>query len=167
MEFIAKRITDILFLTITRASPRQVPHDQMAQQPSTRYESTMQRKFRLAKGKTITNPDSPYAPRPMWYFFYGTLKDPSRLASVAGLEELPDLIYAKVYHMKLRYWGIYPVLVPGKTGAVVEGVAWFAPSVEVINRLRAYETDVYFDGFVEMEFKNGEKVMGRAFKWAN
>ena len=68
--------------------------------------------------------------------------------------------------MKLRYWGIYPVLVPGKTGAVVEGVAWFAPSVEVINRLRAYETDVYFDGFVEMEFKNGEKVMGRAFEWA-
>jgi hypothetical protein len=56
---------------------------------------------------------------------------------------------------------------PGKTGAVVEGVAWFAPSVEVVNRLRAYETDAYFDGFIEMEFKNGEKVMGRAFEWAD
>jgi gamma-glutamylcyclotransferase (GGCT)/AIG2-like uncharacterized protein YtfP len=127
----------------------------------------MQRKFRCAKGKTITNPESHYAPRPMWYFFYGTLKDPSRLASVAGLEELPDVIYAKVHHMKLRYWGPYPVLVPGKASAVVEGVAWFAPSVEVINRLRAYETDAYFDAFIEMEFKNGEKVMGRVFEWAD
>jgi hypothetical protein len=60
----------------------------------------------------------------------------------------------------------YPVLVYGKTGAVVEGAAWFAPSVEVINRLRAYETNAYYDKFVEMEFKDGEKVMGRAFKWA-
>jgi len=127
----------------------------------------MQRKFRCAKGKTITNPESHYTPRPMWYFFYGTLKDPSRLASVAGLEELPDVIYAKVHHMKLRYWGPYPVLVPGKAGAVVEGVAWFAPSVEVVNRLRAYETDAYFDAFIEMEFKNGEKVMGRVFEWAD
>ena len=69
--------------------------------------------------------------------------------------------------MKLRYWGQYPVLVPGKTGAVVEGVAWFTPGVEVINRLRAYETDAYWDGFVEIEFKNGEKVMGEGVKWAD
>ena len=126
----------------------------------------MQRKFRLAKGRVFIPENDPYAPRPMWYFFYGTLKDPSRLASIAGLEELPDLIYAKVHHVELRYWGPYPVLVSGETGAVVEGVAWFAPSVEVINRLRAYETEAYYDGFVEMEFKNGEKVMGRAFEWA-
>jgi hypothetical protein len=126
----------------------------------------MQRKFRLAKGKSFTPADNPYAPRPMWYFFYGTLKDPSRLASIAGLEEIPDVIYAKVHNVKLRYWGKFVVLVYGKPGAVVEGVAWFAPSVEVINRLRAYETDAYYDGFVEMEFKSGEKVRGRAFKWA-
>jgi gamma-glutamylcyclotransferase (GGCT)/AIG2-like uncharacterized protein YtfP len=126
----------------------------------------MQRKFRLAEGKSITPASDPYTARPMWYFFYGTLKDPSRLASIAELEELPDLIYAKVHHVKLQYWGPYPVLVSGETGAIVEGVAWFAPSVEVINRLRAYETNAYYDGFVEMEFKNGEKVMGRAFKWA-
>jgi len=142
----------------------------MAQQPSTQYESAMQRKFRSAKaaiseGKSITPENDPYAPRPMWYFFYGTLKDPSKLASIAGLEELPDVIYAKVRHAELRYWGRYPVLVHGKTDAVVEGVAWFAPSVEVINRLRAYETDAYYDAFVRIEFKNGEKVMGRAFKW--
>jgi hypothetical protein len=48
--------------------------------------------------------DDPYAPRPMWYFFYVTLKDPSRLASVAGLEELPDAIDAKVHHVKPQYW---------------------------------------------------------------
>src|ERR1700722_1321875 len=116
--------------------------------------------------KNLTPADDPYAPRPMWYFFYGTLKDPSRLAAIAELEKLPNLIYAKVHHVELRYWGPYPVLVYGKTGAVVEGVAWFAPSVEVINRLRAYETNAYYDEFVEMEFKDGEKVMGRAFKWA-
>src|SRR5947209_15130467 len=104
----------------------------------------MQRKFRLAKGNDVTPTDDPYAPRPMWYFFYGTLKDPSRLAAIAELEESPDLIYAKVHHVELRYWAPYPVLVYGKTGAVVEGVAWFAPSVEVINRLRAYETDAYY-----------------------
>ena len=126
----------------------------------------MQRKFRLAKGKCISPADNPYAPRPMWYFFYGTLKDPSRLASITRLEEIPDVTYAKVHHVELRYWGKFAVLVSGKTGAVVEGVAWFAPSVEVVNRLRAYETEAYRDGFVEMEFKNGEKVMGRAFEWA-
>ena len=131
----------------------------------------MQRKFRSAKaairkGKNITPADDPYAPRPMWYFFYGTLKDPSWLASIAGLEELPDVTYAKVHRAGLRYWGKYSVLVYGKTGAVVEGVAWFAFTVEVINRLRAYETDAYYDAFVRIEFKNGEKVMGRVFKWA-
>ena len=130
----------------------------------------MQRKFRSAKaaireGKSITPAKNPYAPRPMWYFFYGTLKDPSKLASVAGLKELPDLVYAKVHHAGLRYCGRYPVLVFGKTGAVVEGVAWFAPSVEAINRLRDYESDAYHDGFVRIEFKNGEKVMGRVFEW--
>jgi hypothetical protein len=139
----------------------------MAQQSSTRYESTMQRKFRLARGMDITNPENNYGPRPMWYFFYGTLKDPSRLAAVAELDELPDLIYAKVYHMKLRYWGPFPVPVPGKAGSVVEGVAWFAPSAEVVERLRAYETDAYYDGFIEIEFASGEKVMGRAFEWAD
>jgi hypothetical protein len=87
-------------------------------------------------------------------------------AAIAELEESPDLIYAKVHHVELRYWGPYPVLVYGKTGAVVEEVAWFVPSVEVINRPRAYETNAYYDGFVEMEFKDGEKVRGRAFKWA-
>lgn len=131
----------------------------------------MQRKFRslnaaIKEGKSITPPNDPYAPRPMWYFFYGTLKDPSWLASIAGLEELPDVVYAKVHRVGLRYWGKYPVLVPGKTGAVVEGVAWFAPSVEVINRLRAYETDAYRDSFIGIEFRNGEKVMGRVFRWA-
>jgi hypothetical protein len=126
----------------------------------------MQRKFRLAKGKSIRPADNPYAPRPMWYFFYGTLKDPSRLASIAELEEIPDVIYARVHNVELRYWGKFAVLVSGETGTVVEGVAWFAPNVEVINRLRAYETNAYCDGFVEVEFKNGEKVRGRAFKWA-
>ena len=143
----------------------------MAQQPSTQYESAMQRKFRsynaaIREGKSITPPKDPYVPRPMWYFFYGTLKDPSWLASIAGLEELPDVMYTKVHHVGLRYWGKYPVLVPGKAGDVVEGVAWFAPSVEAINRLRAYETDAYFDSFIEIEFENGEKVMGRVLKWA-
>jgi Gamma-glutamyl cyclotransferase, AIG2-like len=126
----------------------------------------MQRKFRSAKGKDISWTDNPYALRPMWYFFYGTLMDPSRLASIAGLEEIPDVVYAKVHLMKVRYWGQFPALVPGKIDTVVEGVAWFAPSVEVINRLRAYETNAYLDEFFEIEFKNGEKVMGRAFEWA-
>jgi hypothetical protein len=45
-------------------------------------------------------------------------------------------------------------------------VARLAPSVEVINRLRAYETDAYYDELVEMEFKNGDKVLGTAFEWA-
>jgi hypothetical protein len=88
------------------------------------------------------------------------------LASIVGLEEMPDVIYAKVHNVELQYWGKFAVLVYGKPGGVVEGVAWFAPSVEMINRLRAYETNAYFDGFVEMEFENGEKVKGRAFKWA-
>ena len=69
--------------------------------------------------------------------------------------------------MKLRYWGQYPVLVPGKTGTVVEGLARFTPSVEVINRLRALETDAYWDGFVEIEFKMARRLWGRAFKWVD
>ena len=143
----------------------------MAQQPATQYESAMQRKFRahnaaIKEGKSITPPKDIYAARPIWYFFYGTLKDPSRLASIAELEEIPDVIYARVHNVELRYWGKFAVLVSGETGTVVEGVAWFAPNVEVINRLRAYETNAYCHGFVEMEFKNGEKVRGRAFKWA-
>ena len=36
----------------------------------------------------------------------------------------------------------------------------------MINRLRAYETDAYRDSFIRIEFRNGEKVMGRVFRWA-
>ena len=143
----------------------------MAQQSLAQQESAMQLKFRIAnaivsKGgtircSTITQKDNSDASCPMWYFFYGSLKDPSTLASIAGLERPPNVIYAKVCRSEIRYWGQHAVLVYGKTSAVVEGVAWFVPSAEMINRLRAYETDMYYDGFVEIEFGNGQKSNGK------
>jgi hypothetical protein len=70
---------------------------------------------------------------------------------------------AKVRRTCIKYWDPYRVLCRGED--TVCGVAWYAPSKEVVERLRAYETDAYADHYLRIELENGKKVVGRAFMW--
>jgi hypothetical protein len=138
--------------------------------PATYQGSTlMARKFRaaLASGEPIRGgSDEPYKPRPFLYFFYGTLKDPKTLARIAGIEEdEPEMMEAKAETKYLKYWGVYPVLCSGKWGQTVHGVVWKAPTVEVVERLRAYETEYYREQLIRVVLNNGEEDFAKAFVW--
>ena len=124
----------------------------------------MQRKFlRLMQNGGDAYDPGPREARPGWYFFYGTLSDPQFLAKIAELNETPTLVKGKVRRKCIKYWGPYRVLCWGEE--IVCGVAWYAPSKEMVERLRAYETDAYAEHRLRMELENGEKVVGRAFMW--
>jgi gamma-glutamylcyclotransferase (GGCT)/AIG2-like uncharacterized protein YtfP len=95
--------------------------------------------------------------KPNWFFFYGTLMNPEQLARVAGLDEKPELLEAAVKNRKLMYWGQFPALCHGEE--TIYGVMWYAPTAEIVERLRAYETDAYRETFLRMYPKNGEPII--------
>jgi len=77
------------------------------------------------------------------------------------LNETPTLIKAKVRRKCIKYWGPYRVLCRGED--TVCGMTWYAPSEEVVERLRAYETDAYDEHHMRIELENGNKIVARAF----
>jgi hypothetical protein len=64
----------------------------------------------------------------------------------------------------LKFCGRYSVLIAGHD--TTAGVAWYAPSTEVIGLLREYEGVAYNDSCVNVEVETGETALGRAFIWA-
>jgi hypothetical protein len=82
---------------------------------------------------------------PVWYFFYGTLADPSVLAKHIGRTPEPsDLVPAKVYGGRLESWGgKYKAMVDDFNGSAVHGHAFQVLSVEKENALRFYEGENY------------------------
>jgi gamma-glutamylcyclotransferase (GGCT)/AIG2-like uncharacterized protein YtfP len=132
-----------------------------------RTQGTMKRKFddSMKNGGAFHVPQMPHA-RPAtssWYFFYGTLTDPKRLAQIAELDEEPTMTKAKVCRSRLKYFGHYPVLCIGN--GIVDGVAWFVPTSDIVERIREYESDAYkeYPKFVELE--NGEEILAMTFVW--
>ena len=100
---------------------------------------------------------------PMYFFFYGTLRDPNMLRIVCGPMQQggSELRPARILDWRVMIWaGLYPMLVPQK-GAVVEGSAWLCSDPRHVERLRRYETDNYrvevCDIEVEVDAEGGEK----------
>jgi hypothetical protein len=102
-------------------------------------------------------------PEPAWYFFYGTLMDPEVLARVAGLDKEPIMSRATIRRKRVRYWGPFRALCRGEDS--VDGLVWYASSVEIVERLRAYESDAYRDTCVYAELENGKKIIAHTFFW--
>jgi hypothetical protein len=65
--------------------------------------------------------------------------------------------------MCITCFGRYRVLC--RSEDAVDGVVWYAPSVKVVERLGAYEGMKYYDPYVDVESKDGEKILTRAFLW--
>jgi hypothetical protein len=81
---------------------------------------------------------------PVWYFFYGTLADPSVLTRHLGLTSEPMLWPATIQRRVLKSWaGKYRALVDGPETSVVEGSAYEVQSKEHEDALRSYETSKY------------------------
>lgn len=105
-----------------------------------------------------------------WYFFYGTLMDPSTLAKVLQVAEPPRLRPARVIGYGIRLWGPYPALVNGPPGHAVEGVACEILSQKHLDRLIAYETEKYYIHGCMIRLLNvgvgrEERVDGNVFMW--
>ncbi|SPQ20076.1 dcef45f7-a37a-4e8a-9462-e1f16ed37e11 [Thermothielavioides terrestris] len=85
----------------------------------------------------------PYAYKPTWYFFYGTLTSPAILRGVLGLESEPVLRSAKTYGYELANWGQYKTLIDSEPGTEVTGRAYMVQSAEQERKLAYYETNAY------------------------
>lgn len=106
-------------------------------------------------------------PKTGWYFFYGTLKDPSILKEVIGSEEQPVLRPAKIFGFRMMMWGGYPALVRDKDNAVVQGAAFKVENATQAQRLEGYEPDAYAAMSCRVHFDDGEELdaAGWTFVW--
>lgn len=104
-----------------------------------------------------------------FYFFYGTLMDPSTLAKVLQHQHPirpEELCPAKIVGYSTKLWGdTYPALIDGPPGNVVHGMAYKVQSQEEVDRLIAYETDMYRIRACLIRFEGGSKVLGNTFIW--
>ncbi len=127
----------------------------------------MQRKFLQARGRAY-QPDPNTAPdafSKQRYFFYGTLTDAATLARVLRLPGPPELQPAHIIGYRTAYWGPYPALLDGPTGAIVEGKAYVVQTPLEEERLKAYETDRYESRSCLIRFQDGSQVLGYTFVW--
>jgi hypothetical protein len=70
---------------------------------------------------------------------------------------------AKIIRSSLKYFGYYPVLCTGNR--TVDGLAWFVPTSDIIERIREYESHAYkeYPKFVRLE--NGDEILAMTFIW--
>lgn len=82
---------------------------------------------------------------PVYYFFYGTLKDPAMLEWILDLpeEEEPELRPAQIIGYALGKWGDYPALVDSEQEQVVSGSSYIVQSEDQAQKLAHYETKAY------------------------
>jgi gamma-glutamylcyclotransferase (GGCT)/AIG2-like uncharacterized protein YtfP len=135
----------------------------------------MVRKFLSSyDGWSSKNIEQPLTPKTRFYFFYGSLMDPSILQVVLQSQERPVLQPAKIIGYKVMLWRQYPVLWDGEPGTVVKGMAYEIKDVEgevkveIEERLQAYETNKYrtIGCLIELEGRVENRVRGKTFKWA-
>lgn len=112
----------------------------------------------------------PLAPNIGWYFVYGTLKDPTLLAEILSLKNIPKLYPAKVIGYSIKLWGQYPALVDGHPGEEVRGMAIRVDEQRHADRLVEYETKAYRSvscliRFIDEDGSDPEAVEGSTFKY--
>ncbi len=130
-------------------------------------QSLMARKFLYSGGKAWEeDPNYGYnAFRKEYYFFYGTLMDPTTLAKVLQVPTRPHLYPAKIVGYSCKLWGPYPALVDEPPGAIVYGMAYEVQSSDEADRLQTYETDNYRPKGCTIKLQDGREVGGKVFKW--
>ncbi|KAI2778737.1 hypothetical protein F4815DRAFT_476461 [Daldinia loculata] len=101
---------------------------------------------------------------PVWYFFYGTLADPSVLKRLLGID--PTYRPASVVGGVLKTWGgKYKALVDAPSDKTVQGQAFLVKGREQEECLQLYETDKYEVVRCEMEIEGMEEVKGLTFRF--
>lgn len=105
----------------------------------------------------------------VWYFFYGTLADPGKLAEVL---ETPgakyELSQASVKREKLRTWGggKYLAMIDAAESDEVTGWAFLVHDEAQEDKLRMYETHRYDVVRCEIAIEALGSVRGHAFRFA-
>lgn len=82
----------------------------------------------------------------------------------------PKLVKASIAGFKMKMWGPYPTLVPGKSSEQVDGMLWQAENVRQLQYLQDYETNKYKSVKCKIRLEEGERIGriedGVAFVWA-
>ncbi|KAM0553247.1 hypothetical protein ACHAPJ_007536 [Fusarium lateritium] len=100
---------------------------------------------------------------PAWYFFYGTLTEPSVILRLLGIE--PTYRNAKIRGGMLKARGQYKALVDDQEGLnVLRGKAFLVENVEQEIILRIYETKAYEVVRCCIEMEGGEAISGLTFR---
>ncbi|KAI0433959.1 hypothetical protein F5Y09DRAFT_338075 [Xylaria sp. FL1042] len=122
---------------------------------------------------------------PFYFFFYGSLQDPSVLTSVCDLlddddnsalndTEKDDVVVlrqgASIGGWKVKMWGQFPALVPAtakdENNNRVKGVAWLCEEYYHVTRLCSYESSAYRLAYCDVEVPaadgNGVEVLKNA-----
>jgi hypothetical protein len=141
MNLIARRFPNTQ-LTFIRVSVAEKCLNDFSLYPTLGIDTTLPQ-FRPAQDSHQPSPKQDEYP--VWYFFYGTLADQSRLMSLLDLSVAPQLIEATVKGGQMKTWGgKYKALVnETDSGAEVSGSAYQVMSKEHEEALRLYETDKY------------------------
>lgn len=102
-----------------------------------------------------------------WYFFYGSLMDPSQLQRVLGTRYRPrNLVPAEIVGYHIKMWGPYPALIVGPPENAVKGVAYEVKSGVDKNKLATYESNNYREHKCCIRLKGGTQMSGTTFEWA-
>lgn len=100
-----------------------------------------------------------------FYFFYGTLMDPTTLTKVLQLRSRPQLLPARLDGYNCMRWGPYPALLDGPPGLTVYGMAYEVDSPAEVERLKVYETDNHITKSCWITFRDGRELGGKNFGW--
>ncbi|KAG4263728.1 hypothetical protein FPRO06_03360 [Fusarium proliferatum] len=103
---------------------------------------------------------------PVWYFFYGTLTDPSFLSKLSGSNFQAEYHAATIRGGVLKTWGRYYALVDELSHTnFVHGKALLVETREQEERLRAYETNAYEVIRCSIEMGLEEPMSGLTFRF--
>ncbi|PGH15428.1 hypothetical protein AJ79_02404 [Helicocarpus griseus UAMH5409] len=130
------------FLTIPTSAPKQLSSTSIY--PTLGIDSTLPQHRPETLDPDLFQPAQDTYP--VWYFFYGTLKDPEHVRELCGLPKTTPMQMhpARITGGALKLWGgKYKALVDGPSTAAVTGVAYEVQRKEAEDYLRAYETSNY------------------------
>ena len=132
-----------------------------------KLKSLMARRFATAikSGISWDMPEitQPQKHQPIIFFFYGTLKDPSTLAAVLDLQELPSLSPATIISYETQPCNELLILILS-AGKSVTGVAYAVQSLEQEDRLHEYEGELYQSKACWINIEN-DKVVEKTFEF--